>query len=542
MNIQKIRIKNFKSFYDETELEFAGTTGLWRISGQIGSGKTSIGEAIIFGLYGTISGKSNKELLAWGERHAVVELWLLSRGRSIYIKREINKHGQDPLYVEVEGEPIVFTNKRDAQMQLEQEYLDCSRSSMELLCIISFNNFKSLSTLNTKDTKLFLDQVLGLDILTKYVDVCKEMHKDASQECRDICTKEVYHEQQIRRLESMPEWEDCKEQIMELDQSINKLKKDITNAENKYNKKYEPLNKELQDKHNKLSGIKVLGAAKKKEIDFIKKGVCPTCGAPIDQSQLEEKEQERQLLLDQYNDLNNDISEITANIQELKEKMITYTDEKRTLVKSQENERIILNEKMNRAKVDLDEINRLKKELEEMEKLSLEISGKKLKLEMLQDIFTTTIRQKVIEAFVPSINIKIQEFAGMLNLPYVPEFDYAFKCSVRAGNQQIPTSSLSTGQLKMVDVVIILAILSSMVSKVHSNVIFMDELFSNLDPRTRADLMGVLRATMPKDSSVFVVSHQDIDTEMFDGQIRMNLERQGEYSKTQMCIVQTKGK
>ena len=541
MNIQKIRIKNFKSFYDETEFDFTETTGLWRISGQIGSGKTSIGEAIIFGLYGTISGKSNKELLAWGERHGLVELWLFSRGRSIYIKRELNKHGQDPLYVEVEGEPIVFTNKRDAQQQLEQEYLDCSRSSMELLCIISFNNFKSLSTLNTRDTKLFLDQVLGLDILTKYVDVCKEMHKEVSQEYRDICTKEVYHEQQIRRLESMPEWEDCKDQIGKLDKSINKLKKDIEKAENKLEEQMIPNRELLKEKQDKLAAIKALGAAKKKEIDFIKKGVCPTCGAPIDQSQLEIKEKERENLLEQYSEINTAINEINSHIQELKQKAINYIDEKRSLVKSQENEKIALNEKMNRAKVDLDEINRLKKELKEMEELSSEISGEVLKLEGLQDIFTTTIRQKVIEAFVPSINTKIQEFAGMLNLPYVPEFDYSFKCSVRTGNQQVPTSSLSTGQLKMVDVVIILSILSSMVSKVHSNVIFMDELFSNLDPRTRADLMGVLRATMPKNSSVFVVSHQDIDTEMFDGQIRMFLEKQGDYPKTQISIVQTKG-
>jgi ABC-type lipoprotein export system ATPase subunit len=58
---------------------------------------------------------------------------------------------------------------------------------------------------------------------------------------------------------------------------------------------------------------------------------------------------------------------------------------------------------------------------------------------------------------------------------------------------------------------------------VSSNVIFLDELFSNLDPRTRSELVSVLRATLPQGSSVLVVSHQDMDDGLFDGHIKMRL-------------------
>ena len=75
----------------------------------------------------------------------------------------------------------------------------------------------------------------------------------------------------------------------------------------------------------------------------------------------------------------------------------------------------------------------------------------------------------------------------------------------------------------MVDMVIILAVISSLISKVSSNVIFLDELFSNLDPSTRSSLVAVLRAVLPQNSSVLIVSHQSVDDGLFDGHIKMKL-------------------
>ena len=175
MHIQKIKITNFKSIYEPLELNFNEITGLWKISGSVGAGKTTIGEAIIFGLFGSVGGKNNSDLISWGEKHGLVETWCTSKGRSIYIKREMNSYGQSPIYVEIDGEELIFTNKRDAQQQLEKEYFDTSKVALELLCIISFNNFKSLATLNTSDAKKFLDQVLGFYTLTQYADKCKEL-------------------------------------------------------------------------------------------------------------------------------------------------------------------------------------------------------------------------------------------------------------------------------------------------------------------------------------------------------------------------------
>ena len=59
MKIQKIKIEGFKSIYDPMELDFREVNGFWKLSGSVGAGKTSIGEAIIYGLFGSVNGKAS---------------------------------------------------------------------------------------------------------------------------------------------------------------------------------------------------------------------------------------------------------------------------------------------------------------------------------------------------------------------------------------------------------------------------------------------------------------------------------------------------
>lgn len=521
MIIQKIRIRGFKSFLDETTIDFSELQGLWWVSGHIGAGKTTIGEAIIYGLYGTIAGKTNSALITWGKKHGLVELWCQSKGKNLYIKRELNAYGQSPMSVEVDGEPIVFTNKRNAQQQLETDYLDAPRTTMELFCIISFNNFKSLSTLNAKDTKIFLDQVLGFDALTAYIDVCKEKQSSLRMELTSVQATIRATNSQIERMRSYKFIEGDPEVIRT---EIQTLRTEISNKESATQKTLSPLQTELQEKQHRLIEIKTLGQNKRREIDFIKKGTCPTCGAPIDQSTLATKEQERKVLIEQYNAIDGRIRDLSAQISQINTESINYITERKNRVKSQENELIKLTEQSKHTNINQAEIERLEQEVSEHEFHADSLGAKLTEYDRLVQILQVQIRSQVLESFIPSLNSKIKELAGMLSLRYVPEFDSMFKCSIRSANlEAIPTSSLSTGQLKMVDMVIILAVISSLISKVSSNVIFLDELFSNLDPSTRSSLVAVLRAVLPQNSSVLIVSHQSVDDGLFDGHIKMKL-------------------
>ena len=533
MYIDKIRIENFKSIYDPLELDFNNIKGLWKINGDVGSGKTTIGEAVIFGLFGSIKGKNNVDLISWGKKHSLIEVWCRARNKSIYIKREINAYGISPIYVEVDGEEVIFTNKRDAQSQLENEYYDISRVTVELLCIISFNNFKSLATLNTTDTKKFLDQVLGFYILTQYGDICKELRNENRQRINDINNSIRNIQGQINKLKDIANMARIDGDLDKVKKDRSELDKELKELTQTYKDTKELITKELEELNSKLSSIKTLGTNKKKEIDFIEQGTCPTCGAPIDQSQLEIKKKERQLLLESFKHVNEDIIKKRGELDVVSNE---YTLEKNNVNKklSEVNSLIYkLEEQARRQTINEDEIRNLERRVEEYNNDIMTYTQEDTEWEMLLQILSNDIRSKILSSFIPTLNENIIKYSQRLQQPYVIEFDSSFKCSIRlcGMDQEIALSSLSTGQLKTVDMVIILGVLGTILGGESCNVMFLDELFSNLHSDLRNEMCSVLKDFITDDQTLFIISHYDLDDRYFDGTIKMRLERHNQYEQ-----------
>ena len=112
MTIKNISIENFKSIYGKFTIDFTQMHGLVKLSGPIGSGKTTIAEAILYGLFGTVKGQNNSYLIAWNMKDCCVEMNLTSKGKDIYIKRSV----YEPLIVEVNGKPLAASNKKNTQL------------------------------------------------------------------------------------------------------------------------------------------------------------------------------------------------------------------------------------------------------------------------------------------------------------------------------------------------------------------------------------------------------------------------------------------
>ena len=534
MYIQKIKINNFKSFYEPYELNFDEVKGLWKVSGSVGSGKTTIGEAILFGLFGSITGKNNSDLVSWGQKSAQVELWSKSKSRNIYIKRDIYVNGTSSIYVEIDGEELIFTNKRDAQQQLETEYYDVSKVTMELLCIISFNNFKSLATLTATDTKKFLDQVLGFYTLTEYVDVCKQFKNENLSQINQMSSTISKLESQVRKLEEMSNIELIDGDIQETKAIISELETKNKKIQNELKNYLIDKNEDKSEMLKKQATVLTLGKNKKKEIDFIEKGTCPTCGAAIDQSKLEIKKKERELLIEQYND-------ITKNIKSINEEICKYEQTVKTeqidplIVEFNKYKKLLtqLEEQAKRIKINTSEIESIKENIIGNEKLLNELQVEDASWERLCNILSNEVRARILDSFIPALNNNIMKYAQELHQPYIVSFDNNFKCSVSlcGYNENIPISSLSTGQLKTVDMMIILGVLGTIIGANSANIIFLDELFSNLDGGLRNDMCSVLHNFISKDDTMFVISHQDLDEKYFNGTIKLHIDYKGQYEK-----------
>lgn len=539
MNIQRIKIYNFKSIYETLELDFSEIKGFWKISGPVGSGKTSIGEAIIFGLFGSVSGKNNSDLISWGQKHGMIELWCTSKGRNIYIKRELNTYGQSPIYVEVDGEEVIFPNKRNAQDMLEKEYFDTSKTTMELLCIISFNNFKSLATLNTQDTKKFLDQVLGFYILTQYADICKELKSNNTYEISKIKSEISKIKSQIDKLTEISNIDIIEDNSTDLKRDILVLENDIKKIEDDCMKEIAELQLNIQESQHELSTLIALGKNKAKEISFIEKGTCPTCGAPIDQSQLNTKKQEQEILRDQYKSKNEHIRILTEQISKISSKMNNSTYSKKELVKSHKNTLIRLEEQTKRLKTNIDQIDNLKNNIDQLDKILLSYQQEDILWQQLYDILSTDIRIKILESFIPILNKNIINYTQRLQQPYIVQFDRNFKCSINLYGYEkpIPISSLSTGQLKTIDMIIILGVLGTIIGSSSTNIMFLDELFSNLDSDLRNEMCLLLKENIGKNNTLFIISHQDLDESYFNGHINIKLIQNGSFEKKSLIKI-----
>lgn len=533
MQIQRIKIENFKSIYEPFEIDFNNIKGLWKISGSVGSGKTTIGEAIIYGLFGTVNGKNNGDLISWGRKKGLVEIWCVSKGRSIYIKRELKSYGQSPLYVEVDGEEIVFTNKRDAQQQLEQEYYDTSKVMLELLCIISFNNFKSLATLNASDTKKFLDQTLGFYTLTEYAEACKELKAENLTNISRLNNLISQLESQVEKLEELSNVEIIEGNMDTVKLQINEFETEYKEVSSKYSDEQKLLETEKVNLCQKRASIVTLGNNKKHEIEFIEKGICPTCGAPIDQSQLEIKKQEKDLLTKSYLEIQEKIKAIDNQISTLNLEKTHETDSIWRTITSLKQLLTRLEEQAKRLGLNRGEIDSIRLKIAEYDKERIKYQTEDAQWEQLYNILSHQIRAEILQSFIPALNLNILKYTQRLHLPYIVQFDSNFKCNIRLCgiDKDIPVSSLSTGQLKTVDMVIILGVLGTVIGSNGINIMFLDELFSNLDAGLRNEMCQVLREIVSDDMTIFIISHTDLENRYFDGNIHLKLEIKDQYEK-----------
>lgn len=523
MYIYKVKTKNFKSIYGEFELDFEDKKGMWKITGSVGAGKTTIGEIIIFGLFGTVSGKSNGDLISWGETKSVVELWCSSCNNNIYIKREINKWGQSPIYVEINGEELVFTNKRNAQFQLESEYYDTSRVMVELLCVISFNNFKSLTTLNTNDTREFLNHILGFKILSEYNDKCNELKSINSSSIKQLENEINNFQHQINKLEEVSKMSLEEGDINEVNKFIKELDSKLDVLKKEYKDKSKNINDSISSLKEKKTKLTTLGSEVKKEIQILSKGICPICGAEIKPDIINIKNTKVAELREDYIKTDNELKSFQLKLTELTNKYNSNPIHNEIYLAK--NTLLTLRNQEKYKNINLTEISSLKQKIVELENDLVKYKTDEEEWSALSDIFTNKVKTKILRSFIPVLNENISNFSQRLRLPYLVKFNDSFKCelSLYGTNSEIPLSSLSTGQLKVVDMVVILGILKALMGVSGINIIFLDELFSNLDAGLRTEMCQVIRENRKEDQTIFIISHTDLDDNYFEGDIHMRL-------------------
>lgn len=542
MRLHNIRIRDFKSLYGDNYFDFDTLDGLVKLSGAIGSGKTSLGEAIIWGLFGTIKKINNTHLIAWNTKACEIEINLESKGHNINILRNIKEN----LQIHVDGKLLIASNKRDTQQILEEEYFDVPKLTVIKMCVISFNEFNSIAAMNPGETKQFLDNVFGFKTFTEYNEQSVIEKKEEVRQQTELNAIYTETENQIQYLINKKS-----EQQKELSNSIDvdKLTEDRViyvdkgkSLKDKFNKLSNEYKQKDADMYNKMLELSTLGKVAKNNYNTFKSGKCPTCGHGVDNAKIEEYKSTMLKYAESYKEIDTlrmqlkneyqpNLDELNKDIVELRA-LISDID---TKIKIHENNKRLINENYDAL------INEYKEKLvsikSEIDKSDIEIG----EWNEIGDLFAKTLRYNLLDTLIPNINSSIQYYMNKLDQNYSVEFDKEFKPHIYIDGYQkeISYNSLSTGQRKTLDMAVIFGVLQNIIANVNFNVFFLDELFSNLDSDSRNTMLDLLNSTLAKDRSIFVINHAEMNDDYFKHKIRVKLSNKKIKVKKDEIVVRT---
>ena len=543
MRIHNIKITNFKSIYGSQSFDFDKLQGLIKLSGPIGSGKTTVAEAILYGLYGSVKGQNIGQLVSWNAPYCEIELNLTSKNKEIHIIRNNCK----PLIVEIDGKLLSASSKRNTQEILEDELYDVPKLAVTKMCVISFSAFNSLAAMTPGETKQFLDDIFGFKLFTDYNN--EIVIEQKTQENEQIKLTSIYDENlkqienlrqkqatQTTQLKESLNIDEIKEKRAALIQqgiSYKEQKEKLTTDRNNRDKEFD---NEIKSIQHKITEVATLGKQAKSHYNTFKSGICPTCGQKIDQAHIDEyktkmeeyatiyREQDA-IRIQKENEKTNVHNEITTKINELDKQMNNLREQIAAIdaeVKSYNDSVQLIQDNYDLIIQELELKNEQVKQ--KLDKCYVELN----EWDEMHELFTKTLRYNLLETLIPHINKSIQYFINKLDQAYSVQYDQEFKphIFVDGWDKEIAYNNLSTGQRKSLDLAIIFGILQNIISTIDMNVFVLDELFSNMDSNTRNTMLSLLNETMDSTNSIFVINHAEMQDDYFKHKIRVRLENQ----------------
>ncbi len=541
MKIKKVEFKNFASYGNRLQIiDFEeDKSNLYLVLGGNGAGKSTLAKVITYLCYGKVEGSTLKDLPNRVNGELYGRIWLESKGNKIEIERGINP---GVFNVKINGSEYDVAGKVNLQDFLETEIYEIPYHVFKNVIILSVNDFKSFITMSPYDKKRIIDKIFGFSIINEMAEAVKEKRKGIIDEIRT-------YEDEIRTLnESIGSVYDKIEQIelltAEKDASkVKKLKLDLI-ALNENRKK---LNTFTQNTKTKLEELDNESRVKSKEyssvgndirniqndLKLFENSTCPTCTAPLTSDfHLDiKKEKEKSLIAlnEKYTLAKTEYEEAETKLNDLRTKGRTIHVKAGQLETQMENLKSKLIELS--EKDESDSSTNLKQLVKDFKIRKTEKSSGKLKSEA-EDFYLTIlenlmgedgIKNLAVRSILPSFNNHILLMGREMGIPFGIRFNEKFYCTLHHLGTEISAKTLSTGEKKKVDFVIIMALMKMIKVRFPSlNILFLDEIFSSIDSDGVYHIINILHDTIQDIGlNTFVINHTVLPSEYFDKKLEI---------------------
>ena len=544
ITFESIKWKNFLSTGDQwTEIDLSSTMSTL-IVGANGAGKSTMLDALCFGLFNKPFRKVNKGQLvnSINEKGLKVEV-CFSIGKDDY---RVFRGAKPNVFELYKNNKMVDQDAatKDTQKYLEQTVLKLNFKSFTQVVILGSSTFVPFMQLPASHRREVIEDLLDIQIFSNMNSLLKDRIRNAINQDRDcqhllkMAEERVNSQAKLigslqevndtRRQEKEDKYEEnihriteCKKEKEEKEEFVKELELEVFDT-----KEYHEMLADLRQKKSDVtSDLKVIN----KELSFFKKHEnCPTCHQHIDETLRSAK---IELLTLQGQELSKAMG---MHKQQLEESIavIEKMDEKALELREARSDVSLIDKDITRLEYDNNEIQRqlndlkstpnLDKERDELDSLENDLAktqkdcaGVSRQLDEYHVIGTllkdSGIKRQIIKKYVPVFNTLINKYLHNMdtffNFTLDEEFNEVIKSRFR---DEFTYSSFSEGEKQKIDLALLFTWreVARMKNSVATNLLILDEVFdSSLDASATSELLSILRG-LGEGTNLFVISHK----------------------------------